>query len=68
MGLLTICVEPFVECDIALRKPAVKREREKHLFRNACEDKSGNILESEFPVVLRMPDETTAFGAQVFQS
>ena len=68
MDLLTICLEPIMKCDMALWKTAVKRECEKHLFRNACEDKAGNILEAEFPVVLRMPDQTAAFGAQFFQS
>jgi RNase P protein component len=57
-----------MECDIPLRKPAVKRNSEKHLLRNAFVAKSGNMLKSEFPMVLRMTDQTAAFGAKVFQS
>ena len=54
--LLAICFESFMKRDIAVRKAAVKRKCEKHLLRNALVDKSGNILKSKYPVVLRMPD------------
>jgi len=40
--------------DIALRKVPVKRKSEEYLLRNTFVDKSGNILKSKFPVVLRM--------------
>jgi len=56
MCLLAICFESFMERDIALRKAAVKRKSEKHFLWNALVDKSGNILKSKSPVVLRMPD------------
>ncbi len=66
--LPAICFESFVEGDIALRKAAVKRKSEKHPLWNALEDKSGNILKAKSPVVLRVPDQTAAFGVQVFQT
>ena len=57
-----------MEGDNTVREAAVKGKGEKHLWWNALVDKSGDILKSKFPVVFGMPDQTTAFGAQVFQS
>jgi hypothetical protein len=68
MRLLTSGLEAFMERDSTVREAAVKRKSEKHLWWNALEDKPGHILKSKFPVVLRVPDKTAAFGAQVFQS
>lgn len=51
---MAICFESFVEHDIASRKVPVKRKSEEYLWRNTLVDKSGNILKSKFPVVLRM--------------
>ena len=56
MRLLAICFESFMERDITVRKTAVKRKSEEHLLWNTLVNKSGNILKSKFPVVLRMPD------------
>ena len=60
--------ETFMECDRTVRIVSVERKREKDLLWNALEDKSGDILKSKFPVVLRMPDQAAAFGTQALQS
>jgi len=68
MRLSAICFESFMERDIALGKAPVERKGKERLFWNALVDKSGNILKSKLPVVLRMPDEAAAFGIHGFQS
>jgi len=44
-----------MEQDDTLRQAPVELKSEEYLRRNALVDKPANILESEFPLVLRMP-------------
>lgn len=67
-GLSAIGLKGFMETDMSPRKVAIERKSEKHLLWNAFENRPIRVPKPESWVVLRMPDQTAAFGGQIFQS
>lgn len=65
---LTIGFESFVERDVALGNVIIKKRSEEHLLRHAFIYKPRNILESQFSVVIRMPDKTATLGIGPIES
>jgi hypothetical protein len=63
---LAVCLESFVKRDFALWNIPVKRQSEEDFLRDARMHEPGHVLESELPVILRMPNETAALSFQVF--
>src|SRR6056297_3283216 len=69
--LLAIRFESFVESDGSLGNIPVESKCDKEFLWHSLMDKFWNVIESELPVVLRMPYETTAasiHGPQSCQS
>ena len=57
---LAVRFESFVKSDSALRITPIERPSEEDLRWHALRHKSRNVFEPEFPVVIRMSNETTA--------
>ena len=65
--LLAIRFESFVESDRALRIRPVERQSEENLLWHSLMHKSPNVIEPEFPVVIRMSHKTTPVRIHLFQ-
>lgn len=67
-ALRAICFECIMENDGGLRGVTVERECKKDLRRHSLEHKAGHVFESEFLIVIRMPDQTTSLSVHVFEA
>jgi hypothetical protein len=66
-ALLAIRFESFLKNDGALRIMPIERQSEENLLRHPLMHKSRFVFEPEFPVVTRMPYETTSLSIPIFQ-
>lgn len=55
-------MESLVKCDRSLGYAPIEAQSKEKFRRHPFEHQSWRVLESEFPVVLRMPDETATSG------
>lgn len=66
--MLANCLESVMKSNSSLRHPAIKRQGEKNLLRNALKHQARDILKPEFCVVFRMPNEATSLRTHGFQT